>query len=446
MSMARFGASLIFAAAAVVVFASSPAAEATTMTVGQTSQLVALAPPPAGQGPPYRFTTLPDEHLTFLPEAQGSSPPLWPVAYTVFAASGLDLETAPPRELTSGAVAISATATASGVSFRLLPEAKTYIMSSPMGFKNCEPRSGDNKGFDENYVGPGSVLRDPTLPGGAIMIYEAENHCPGGQYDFNFYATIGFARSADGGAAWPQPGKPVRAPILSISEPEPSSGVPPAMGDALPTALVAPSNGSNDLYVVYTDFPPPNAYATMQQPGVLRMARARLDGTNGVPQFLKWYAGGFSQPGLGGADSPIMPASGCADPRFLNWDHSQDADLSYNAYLGRYLLVFVCANYAANTAGWYFSTASSLEKQDWSTPQQIVHSPRAFCAEGNQVRQECGASCPGGATFDGWYPSLLSPPNGSGLTGQTGYIFFLNGCDATETGRQFKWTTFTISR
>jgi hypothetical protein len=446
MSMARFGALLIFAAAATMGLASSPAAEATTMTVGQANQPAPLAPPPVGRGPPYRLTTLPDEHLTFLPVAQGLSPPSWPAEYTAFGASRIGLATAPPRDLSGGAVAISATATASGVSFTLLPEAKTVVMSSPMDFTKCEPRSGDNTGFDENYVGPGSVLRDPTLPGGAIMIYEAENHCPGGQYDFNYYATVGFARAADGGDAWPQPGKPVRAPILSIGEPKPSSGAPPPMGDAMPTALVAASDGSNDLYVVYTHYPPPNAYATVQQPGVLRMARARLDGTNGVPRFLKWWNGRFSQPGLGGADSPIMPASGCADPRYPNWDHDQGADLSYNAYLGRYLLVFVCANYAANTAGWYFSTASSLEMQDWSAPQQIVHSPRAFCIEGNQVQQSCRASCSGGATFDGWYPSLLSPPNGSGLTGQTGSIFFLSGCDATETGRQFMQTTFTISR
>ena len=444
--MAKFRALLIFAAAAAIGLASSPAAEATTMTVSPASQPAMIAPPPAGQGPQYRFTTLPDEHLTFLPEALGPPLPLWPVAYTVFAASGLDLETAPPRELTSGAVAISATAWPWGVSFASLPEVATYIMSSPMGFTNCEPGFGANTGFDENYVGPGSVLRDPTLRDGAIMIYEAENHCPGGQYDFNFYATIGFARSADGGATWPQPGDPDRAPILSISEPQPSSGAPQAMGDALPAALVAASGGSNYLYVVYTHFPPPNGYATTQMPGVLRMARAKLDRMNAVPQFLKWWNGGFIQQGLGGADSPILPASGCADPRYPNWDHDQGADLSYNAYLGRYLLVFVCANYAANTAGWYFSTASSLEKQDWSAPQLIGNSPGAFCADGNQVQQSCRASCSGGATFNGWYPSLLSPPNGSGLTSRTGYVFFLSGCDATETGRQFMSTTFTIGK
>ena len=34
--------------------------------------------------------------------------------------------------------------------------------------------------FDENFAAPGSVVQDPTLPpGNLIMVYEAENHCPG---------------------------------------------------------------------------------------------------------------------------------------------------------------------------------------------------------------------------------------------------------------------------
>ena len=45
--------------------------------------------------------------------------------------------------------------------------------------------------FDENYAAPGAVLQDPTLPGGNLMmLYEVENHCPGGVNQQPYYATV----------------------------------------------------------------------------------------------------------------------------------------------------------------------------------------------------------------------------------------------------------------
>ena len=36
-----------------------------------------------------------------------------------------------------------------------------------------------------------SVVQDPTLPSGNVMmLYEAENHCPGGVNQQPFYATV----------------------------------------------------------------------------------------------------------------------------------------------------------------------------------------------------------------------------------------------------------------
>jgi len=53
------------------------------------------------------------------------------------------------------------------------------------------------------------------------------------------------------------------------------------------------------------------------------------------------------------------------------------ADLSRNEFLHAYLLVFVCASQTTGQARWYFSTATSLEKQDWTTPQLVVNSASA---------------------------------------------------------------------
>jgi hypothetical protein len=72
----------------------------------------------------------------------------------------------------------------------------SQVMSVPVRFTTCNPTYDSE--FDENYAGPGSVVQDPTRPAGnLIMIYEAENHCPGGVWQQPFYATVGFARSSD---------------------------------------------------------------------------------------------------------------------------------------------------------------------------------------------------------------------------------------------------------
>src|SRR5205807_475340 len=113
------------------------------------------------------------------------------------------------------------------------------------------------------------------------------------------------------------------------------------------------------------------------------------------------------QPGIGGLDSPILPANGCG---------RQDMpEISRNDDLGVYLMLFVCvAN--TNSAGWYYSTATSLELQDWSTPQVIQNSQFP-------VIQAC-SSDGRGQQFDGWYPSSMSPGAAGGHTRLTGYIFY----------------------
>ncbi|MCI4371600.1 MAG: hypothetical protein L3J78_03025 [Thermoplasmata archaeon] len=169
------------------------------------------------------------------------------------------------------------------------------VMSPPIRFTNCGDHVHDFE-FDENYAAPGSVVRDPTLPpGNLMMIYEAENHCPGGAWQFPFYATVGFARSSDHGKTWPQPvnsdlGGPDRYPILKSSTPEPTTPENPqvALGDALPSAFVDTGRESEQdqdserdhyLYVTYI-LTGPGA------DGMIRVARARL-GDDGQLGFSK---------------------------------------------------------------------------------------------------------------------------------------------------------------
>jgi hypothetical protein len=201
------------------------------------------------------------------------------------------------------------------------------------------------------------------------------------------------------------------------------------LGDAAPSAFVDKSaSGDYYLYVAY-------AYFSGSGQAV-RVARAQL-GADPLT-FMKWYQdspsspGSFSQPGIGGLDSAVMPSTGCGSVL-------QDTpEISYNDDLGLYLMIFLCYSgpAGARVGGWYYSTATSLDLEDWTAPQLIENSqyPNTM-------------PCPGqtdGNDFDGDHPSTLSPGAASGHTKLTGYIFLTHiACDLAS--RQFLSRTFTIT-
>jgi hypothetical protein len=100
--------------------------------------------------------------------------------------------------------------------------------------------------------------------------------------------------------------------------------------------------------------------------------------------------------------------------------------------------VFVCTSYRlvswvpqAFEASWYYSTASSLEPQDWTAPQLIRGSLLP-------VAQPCGA---GGIGFDGFYPSFMSPGMPPDHLSETRQVFYLDGCNLGP-DRKFKSRAF----
>jgi hypothetical protein len=299
------------------------------------------------------------------------------------------------------------------------------VMNPPVDFTSCNPAFDSE--FDENYAAPGSVVQDPMQPpGNLIMFYEAENHCPGGTNQHSFYATVGFTRSSDGGKTWPQPvdsefGGPDRQPVLKGPIPEPATNFNGAMGDAIPSAFV----DSSHIYVTYSYHD-----AGQSSPQAIRVARASLV-NNGQFQFLKWNNGTFSGPGIGGVDSPIIPVGGCAGEQGM-------PEVSFNDDLGLYMMIFVCNTGPQDGhAAWFYSTATSLDLQDWTPPQMILNSSYA-------VVSPCNIRAGTGTNFDGWYPSFMTPGSPAGHTRLTGQIFFMSGCD-TGLPRTFASRTFTIT-
>ncbi len=365
---------------------------------------------------PKSLPNLPDEHSTFIPPASGSD------TYLVFGASRV------AGESTGAGVAVLQTRDLHN--FTLAQGYTSPVMSPPMPFTKC--KSAYDPEFDLNYAAPGTVVQDPTRPAGnLIMIFEAENHCPGGVWQQPFYVTVGIARSADNGRTWPpyvdsELGGPDRYPVLKISTPEPSTAEQPPMplGDRLPSAYV---DGRN-LYITY-------GVSTPGSDGMVRVARAQLGGT-GPLNFSKWYNGAFSQPGMMGQDSGVLPARGCQG-------YQDMAQISYNDALREYMMTFACVSLKPDPSGamqpyqgaWYFSTATSLDSQNWTAPRLIENSQYP-------VSKGCGIGG-SGASFDGWYPSFMSPGAVAGHISSTGTVFFQNGCDTGP--RTFNSRSFTIT-
>jgi hypothetical protein len=387
---------------------------------------------------PSTLVNIPDEHTTFIPlfsphefdEDRDS----FSDTYLVFAASKI--------KGGNGGTVVLETTDLKNFDFASNLGYSDQVMVPPVLFTTCD--SAFKTEFDENYSAPGTVLQNPVgPPGNYFMFYEAENHCPGGVWQQPYYATVGFASSRDYGMTWPGPinsefGGPDRHPVIKGPNPEPASEPnPQAMGDALPSAF-ADRNDKHENYI-YVTYDYAVGPGNGKSDGLIRVARARIDddrdhhrdGDDRRLTFWKWNNGAFNQPGIGGQDSgPVPSVTACPGRQTM-------ASISYNDDLGSYLFFFVCNSATEDGyASWFYSTATSLDLQDWTPPQLIENS-----------RFKILKPCPttgDGAQFDGFYPSFMSPGAAAGHTRLTGKVFFMNGCD-TGLPRAFASRTFTIT-
>ena len=381
---------------------------------------------------PSNLTNIPDEHTTIMPIGHHDGDSDHDDAYLIFASSGI-------KGGNGGAVVLETT-DLTNFTFASDRGYAEQVMNPPVDFKACDVNWSTV--FDENYSGPGSVIQDPTRPpGNFIMLYEAENHCPTLNNQQPYYATVGFAKSTDFGRTWPQPvdnefGGPDRHPVLKSDTPEPTMNTTRALGNAIPSAFV----DGNYVYVVYTHA------AGAASDGLVRVARAKFDGDDdavgedhdspgGGPnhglEFFKWNGTAFDQPGIAGLDMGPVPGTGCPGRQGM-------AEITYNDDLRLYFMIFVCNSFSVDGYGsWYYSTASSMELQDWTSPELIVGSHKLIVGP-------CNSTDKTGNEFDGFYPSFMSPGAQQGHTRLTGKVFFLRGCDMGG-DRHFLSRSFTIT-
>ncbi|MBS1858978.1 MAG: hypothetical protein JST11_26635 [Acidobacteria bacterium] len=340
--------------------------------------------------------------------------------------------------------------------------------------------------FDMHYAAPGSVVKDPTgKPGALLMVYEGTNACignPGGPIlgDNDDYISQAIATSLDYGKTWPTyrgtptfsfvplpgfnqtqaPNAPMGALGRNVCMGNDCTTTPPAAFGRYPivtpptslASLMAAGKpltakfGEQEISGFVDDVagnPAPYLYANS---GNVRIARAQLNGGSAPLTFQKWDGQAFASPGVGGAESSVLPAGAfenCLAPAQAQFGSS----ISYVDDAQQYLLTFVCVSSGdpslgqsaggARGAAWFFSTSSDLSDQTkWSTPREIAGSWSEFDNSG------------GCSDYKGWYPTFMSLGKTAGRLSLTGYVFYLWGCQGGGTpppGRQLSARAFTIT-
>jgi hypothetical protein len=216
---------------------------------------------------------------------------------------------------------------------------------------------GPKGSFDNGYAGIYGAWRDPQT-GEIRAIYHAEdqedmNRLPNGVH--GFYASVGLAISADQGSTFRKAGR-----ILTGHQPKNAAGRPD-QGCGEPSLL--PDQGGHFLYCYYTD------HTRLDNRGVqIGLARSPIADKAAPGTWLKYYEGTFSEPGLGGKETPVVDARPAADALFPN--------VTYSKALGKYVMVFNILYYAdlreGQAAKGGIHAAFSADLIHWSNPQLLV--------------------------------------------------------------------------
>jgi hypothetical protein len=262
--------------------------------------------------------------------------------------------------------------------------------------------------FDADYAGGSSIFPSANRQD-LLMIFHAENHYGRayGTAGVTAYASIGIARSADGGKTWSRQGPVITGREAQTGYPPPNIG----LGAGNPSAILT----GGYIYVFYID----NVSRTGPFRGInsLCLARAPIMSDGRPGSWTKFYQKSFSQPGIGGlCDPPVPPPSAKSGITFQS-----NPDISFNSTLNAYLLVF------QSDDGFFYSISSDLIS--WSPPRLFMPTPPNIQ----------NLKTPGAEYY--YYPLLVTPSSPSDqLTGESGYIFYAKGTqDARLTQSNHSW-------
>lgn len=223
---------------------------------------------------------------------------------------------------------------------------------------------GGFRSIDNGYAGISGVHAHSN--GKLYAFYHAEDHegmqSLGPGQPNGYYATVAVAESSDGGTTWNKLG-----PVITSSKPKAFQAHPQhhARGVGLPGITV--DRSGKYLYVYYTD----QSFSNL---GGMQTSVARAELAAGPPvpgAFSKYFRGAFSEPGIGGLETPVLRAMQ------LERSFAMYAHPVFVPALDQYIAVFnvnnpreVRQNLPATISGIYF--AHSVDGLNWSTPVQLI--------------------------------------------------------------------------
>lgn len=261
------------------------------------------------------------------------------------------------------------------------PGVDSYRSSGPSLFEMFDSEkvlsAGPQGGFDSGGSWLYTVLRGKE--GRMLGFYHAEDRTfplsPGS--DFIAYKSIARCVSEDFGLTWNN-----REPILTAHAPKPKRAKWSGLGD----------------HCIIWDPATRRLMCFFQEEGYLCMA-ASSDSQGRAGSWLKWYQGGFTEPGLGGRRSPI--------PAFANHPGGNPSVL-WNTFLQRWLIAW---------HGWEGDLwiSSSPNLMDWTPPKILLKRPWL----GGKV----------------WYPTLVGHSDKSG--GENLWLLYAEFPDAKQSARHF---------
>ena len=185
---------------------------------------------------------------------------------------------------------------------------------------------GDSGEFDNGYAGIGGVYYHTD--GKMYAFYHGEDQedlpdFPNGIH--GFYASVGLAISEDNGLTFTKAG-----PVITCQKDKYWESFPnqPDRGSGAPCCIK--SKDGKYLYVYYGDA------SRVDWRGVqIFMARADISSSPPLPEhFYKYYNGSFSQPGIGGLDSPVITVID------KNYASSGNPFVTYSGYLDKYIMLY----------------------------------------------------------------------------------------------------------
>lgn len=243
--------------------------------------------------------------------------------------------------------------------------------------------------FDNGYVGVAGVYRHRD--GSWYAFYHAEDQedmppIPGGIP--GFFASVGAAISKDDGRTWRKLGQ-----ILTSAKPKGWTAYPGQADRGVGEPCVAPDRTGKYVFGYYTD------HSRVGGRGVqICMARAPLPPVDGA--WRKLREGAFAEPGLAGADTPVVSA------RHLDQADAMMPFVVYSAGLRTFIMVLnvncwkeLRSGTAPSVSGVY--VCYSGDGTHWSGPEKLF-TDWAIARIGQSVSWHPSILWDTGSTSEGW--------------------------------------------